>query len=92
MSIPKWQVQNSALFSALTLRTFAEVQADPIAWGQWIEMAIGVHLLRVTHLSSIELFYWREGNDEVDFVIMREDSVIGLDVKSGLFSAKNAPG
>jgi predicted AAA+ superfamily ATPase len=29
------------------------------------------------------LHYWRERNDEVDFVIERKGKVIGLEIKSG---------
>jgi predicted AAA+ superfamily ATPase len=29
------------------------------------------------------LFYWRESNAEVDFVIMKDEKVIGVEVKSG---------
>ena len=83
MSIPKWQVQNSALFSTLSGSTFRQVCTNPVAWGQSVETAIGVHLMRSARLGEIDLFYWREGNDEVDFVIRRGSIVIGLEVKSG---------
>lgn len=83
MSIPKWQVQNSALFSALSGSSFLQASTNPVAWGQWVETAIGVHLMRSARLGDIDLFYWREGNDEVDFVIRRGSMVIGLEVKSG---------
>jgi uncharacterized protein len=35
------------------------------------------------------LYYWREGNYEIDFVLVKGDKVIGLEVKSGL-KAENA--
>lgn len=89
-SIPKWQVQNSALFSIFSSYTFEQVRANPVEWGRWVETAIGVHLSRATQLSNLKLFYWREGNDEVDFVLQRNNQVVGLEVKSG--RRQSAPG
>jgi uncharacterized protein len=89
-SIPKWQVQNSALFSVFSPLSYEQVRANPVEWGRWVETAIGVHLTRAAQVSRLELFYWREGHDEVDFVLRRGQQVIGLEVKSGL--RQRAPG
>ena len=89
-SIPKWQVQNSALFSVFSSVSFEQVRSNPVEWGRWVETAIGVHLSRAAHLGKFELFYWREGNDEVDFVLRRGRQVIGLEIKSG--RRQSAPG
>jgi len=82
-SIPKWQVQNSALFSVFSPFSFEQVRANPVEWGRWVETAVGVHLSRSAQLGQLKLFYWREGNDEVDFVLQRGGQVVGLEVKSG---------
>ena len=82
-SIPKWQVQSSALFSVFSSYTFEQVRANPVEWGRWVETAVGVHLSRSAHLGKLKLFYWREGNDEVDFVVQQGQQVIGLEIKSG---------
>jgi len=89
-SIPKWQVQNTALFSVFTTLSFAQVRANAVEWGRWVETAIGAHLNRTAQLGQIDLFYWRDGNDEVDFVVQRNRTVIGLEVKSG--RTQSAPG
>lgn len=89
-SIPKWQVQNTALFSAFASQTFKQIRTNPVEWGRWVETAIGAHLNRAARLGNVELFYWRDGNDEVDFVIRRGRQVIGLEVKSG--RTQSAPG
>jgi uncharacterized protein len=89
-SIPKWQVQNSALFSVFSPLPFEQVRANPVEWGRWVETAVGVHLTRAAQLNRLELFYWRESNDEVDFVLRRGGQVIGLEVKSG--RRQSAPG
>jgi len=89
-SIPKWQVQNSALFSIFSSYLFEQVRANPVEWGRWVETAVGIHLSRSAHTSKLKLFYWREGNDEVDFVLQQGAQVVGLEVKSG--RRQSAPG
>jgi hypothetical protein len=82
-SIPKLQVQNAAFSSALSQKTMAEATAQPEIWGRFVETAIGTHLTRAARLGDIKLYYWREGNDEIDFVMERKGVVIGIEVKSG---------
>ncbi|TAE28110.1 MAG: ATP-binding protein [Cytophagales bacterium] len=89
-SIPKWQVQNSALFSIFSPYSFEQVRANPVEWGRWVETAVGVHLSRAAQTNRLKLFYWREGNDEVDFVLQQGHQVVGLEVKSG--RRQSAPG
>ena len=47
------------------------------------ESAVGAHLLNGLGRSGGELYYWRERNREVDFVIERGDDLIAIEVKSG---------
>ncbi|MBH2005661.1 MAG: DUF4143 domain-containing protein [Sphingobacteriia bacterium] len=48
-----------------------------------VESAIGAYLVNHSFTEKFNLHYWRERNDEVDFVIERKGKVIGLEVKSG---------
>ncbi|QJW91035.1 ATP-binding protein [Spirosoma taeanense] len=89
-SIPKWQVQNSALFSSFAPVTFEQVRSTPAEWGRWVETAVGAHLCRAARLGEVDLFYWRDGNDEVDFVIRRGRQIAGFEIKSG--RSQKAPG
>ncbi len=82
-SSPKFQVHNTALLSAQAPETFSQVQSAPQQWGRWVESAVGAHLLNASLTEDFKLFYWRQGNDEVDFVLERRGMVIGLEVKSG---------
>jgi uncharacterized protein len=54
------------------------IQSDPAWFGRVFEAAIGSHLLNI----SKELYYWRDGNHEIDFVITKNNETIGIDVKS----------
>jgi uncharacterized protein len=48
-----------------------------------VESAIGAHLINHSLSEKFNLHYWRERNDDVDFVIEKKGKVIGLEVKSG---------
>ena len=46
----------------------------------------------MNHPGSItqRVYYWREGNDEVDFIVENNDTLFAIEVKSGL--KKTGPG
>lgn len=82
-SSPKLQVHNHALLSALDGRPFAEVKKEPETWGRIVESAVGAHLLNAAAAGEVRLFYWRDGDLEVDFVIQRGPRTVAIEVKSG---------
>ncbi len=82
-SSPKFQVHNTALISAQRNETFAQILKQPDQYGRIVESAIGAHLLNYSLTENFNLYYWRQGNHEVDFVIEKRGKVIGLEVKSG---------
>lgn len=81
-SSPKFQVHNTALISAQSNTSFEEAIGNPAIWGRLVESAVGAHLLNQAVSGDFTLSYWREGNDEVDFVI-EQKQLIGIEVKSG---------
>lgn len=81
-SSPKFQVYNTALINAQSNTSFEEAIGNPAIWGRLVESAIGAHLLNQAVSGDFALSYWREGNDEVDFVI-EQKQLIGIEVKSG---------
>ncbi|MEJ0105489.1 MAG: ATP-binding protein [Bacteroidota bacterium] len=82
-SSPKFQVHNTALISAQTDTVFNDIIVKPDEWGRIVESTVGAHLINQSHTEDFKVHYWRERNDEVDFVIERKNKVIGLEVKSG---------
>lgn len=82
-SSPKFQVHNTALISAQRTDLFKDTLDKPDVWGRMVESAIGAHLINHSLTEKFNLHYWRERNEEVDFVIERKGKVIGLEVKSG---------
>jgi hypothetical protein len=82
-SSPKLQVFNTALLTAQSGLTPAEARADREFWGRLTESAVGAHLANAAACGVCELFYWREGNREVDFVVRGGRVVVAIEVKSG---------
>jgi predicted AAA+ superfamily ATPase len=89
-SSPKFQVHNTALLTAQQAASMNAIMAQSDAWGRWVEAAIGAHLVNHQLRDGYTLHYWRHRNDEIDFVLERNGSVIGLEVKSG--RSQKAPG
>jgi predicted AAA+ superfamily ATPase len=81
-SSPKFQVHNNALLSAQMKESLQEVQVNQKLWGRIVESAVGAHFLNATYGTGISLYYWREQNDEVDFVLSKGTSLIAVEVKS----------
>lgn len=82
-SSPKWLPLTTTLISALSRRSFQEAKNDPAFWGQLIECAVGSCLFRLAEKAGMGLFYWREGNYEVDFILQKGKSLTAIEVKSG---------
>lgn len=81
-SIPKLQVFNNALKMVYTPVTFEQALLDRKAWGHIFESGIGAYLVSQGFVHRFEVFYWRERNDEVDFVLRKKRSIIAIEVKS----------
>jgi uncharacterized protein len=83
-SSPKFQVHNTAIMSGISSESLDTLLKNHEAWGRWVESAVGAHLINQAFKNKkLTIFYWREGNDEVDFVVAYNKQVIALEVKSG---------
>jgi predicted AAA+ superfamily ATPase len=82
-SSPKFQVQNTALLTASSNHLFKAAQKDRDFWGHLLESAIGAYLINSTYGTNIKLFYWRERQYEVDFILQLGNAIIAIEVKSG---------
>lgn len=87
-SSPKFQVYNNALLTSQNDETYSTTIVNPKLWGRLVESSVGAHLLNHAVSERYNLYYWREGNNEVDFILEKGNKVIGLEVKSGA-SAEN---
>lgn len=82
-SSPKLQVMNNALMVAELGRSFDEARRDEEYWGRLVESAIGAHLVNEAALGNCNLYYWRDGNYDVDFIVEMGGSLLPIEVRSG---------
>lgn len=82
-SSPKLSVLNTALMSACSGYTYEQARADRTFWGRLVESAVGAHLFNTAIPDGLSLYYWRNANLEVDFILKHGPDVIAFEVKSG---------
>jgi predicted AAA+ superfamily ATPase len=88
-SKPKFQVFNNALLTAQDDLTYEKALSDSKIWGRLVESAIGAHLINKAITNNYTVYYWREKNDEVDFILERKNTLIALEVKTGRRAENN---
>lgn len=81
-SIPKLQVYNNALKMIYCPQTFNQAILDRRTWGHIFESGIGAYLISQAFAYRFEVFYWRERNNEVDFILRKNSSIVAIEVKS----------
>jgi hypothetical protein len=69
--------------TAMSGMTLAEARVDHAFWGWLVESAVGAHLANAALCGDCRLHYWRDGNQEVDFVVQRGRRLTAIEVKSG---------
>lgn len=89
-SIPKFQVYNNALKMVYNPHTFDQAIMDRKGWGRIFESGIGAWIVSQAFVHRLEVYYWRDRNDEVDFILRKKGTVIAVEVKSN--AEKNTNG
>lgn len=82
-SSPKLQVLNTALMTAQDQRSLAEARGEGDYWGRLVESVVGAHLFNSSFGTNTSVTYWRERNQEVDFVLQQGKTVVAIEVKTG---------
>jgi predicted AAA+ superfamily ATPase len=83
-SSPKFQVQNTALSTVTKSTTFQNLRNIPEEWGRAVETMIGAYCLNEARRNQGTVYYWRERNKEVDFVLeFANHRKLAIEVKSG---------
>jgi hypothetical protein len=82
-SSPKFQVLNTGLMTAQSSLILNDARANREFWGRLVESAVGAHLTNAAAGGLCEVFYWRERNREVDFVVKTGRGLTAIEVKSG---------
>jgi len=81
-SIPKFQVFNNALRNVYSDYSFREAMQNPKVWGHFFESAIGAHLVSGALTGNYEVYYWRDGIWEVDYILKKNNKLAAIEVKS----------
>lgn len=82
-SSPKLVLWTNSLITAVDIKTLEMTRGDGGLWGRLIENAVGAHLMAALPHTSHQITWWRQGEDEVDFIIAAADMLWALEVKSG---------
>lgn len=80
-SSPKLVIRNNALVNAWPGKDFQSIRHRHEEWGWLVENAVGGYLLN--QMPEHSVYYWRQGDDEVDYILHYGDRVLALEVKSG---------
>lgn len=75
---PKIIISNPALIHAYTSQS--HLRANPQWYGFVFESLVGYHLSRI---PNSQLYYWRDRNLEVDFILQTPKNLWAIEVKSG---------
>ena len=85
-SSPRLMVHDPSLMFAMW-RGSGDLLADPSLRGHLVETAVGARLIARSNAEGFDLYWWRDGNLEVDFVAKRSDGALAaIEVKSGRIS------
>jgi len=82
-SIPKLIVMDNGLVNAMVPPALDGGRLIPPERGRLIENAVGAALIVVAERTGAEVFYWRDRQDEVDFVLRQGVRLTAIEVKSG---------
>jgi hypothetical protein len=81
-SSPKLLVLNTALMTSGGDLSCSAARENRDVWGRLVESAVGAHLVNGLAGAGIEVFYWREANREIDFILKGKGRVTALEVTS----------
>lgn len=82
-SSPRLMVYDTSLMVATYGMYRDFLLTDSERRGRLVESAVGAYLLARSKVDRFEVHWWRDGQDEVDFVISSGDGVAAIEVKSG---------
>lgn len=82
-SSPRFMVYDTALMTSASGRPKDLLLGDRELRGHVMESAVGAYLLAQAPEKGFAVNWWREGRDEVDFVVSSARGVVAIEVKSG---------
>ena len=77
-------VYDTSLMTAVSGISKSRYLGEPDLRGRLVESAVGARLLARAPEEGLDVFWWREGDKEVDFVVSQGfSSLSAIEVKSG---------
>jgi Domain of unknown function (DUF4143) len=73
----------TSLMTAQSAMSLSEVRRDPEFWVRLVESAVGAHVANAEAAGDCQVFYWRDRNHDVDFVLRAGKIITAIEVKSG---------
>lgn len=81
-SSPRLMVHDPALMNA-EWRGRGSLLEDSSLRGHLVETAVGATLIARSQTEDFDVYWWRDGSLEVDFVLKRGEDITAIEVKSG---------
>ena len=82
-SSPRLMVYDTSLMTYADGTNRRRLLDNPTDKGHLVESAVGAYLLSKGKEEGFELYWWRERDNEVDFVIRKGSQLTAIEVKSG---------
>lgn len=83
-STPKLVVLDNGIISSMSGHNFKPTFNNKSSWGRLLENAIGAQLYFLATNLGGELFYWKERDYEVDYILKIGNKIWAVEVKSGI--------
>lgn len=81
-TIPKFQVFDNSFKEIYSSLSFEEAVVRPDTWGHIFESAIGAYIMQQAFINKFEVYYWRDRNLEVDFILKKKETMVALEIKN----------
>ncbi|MBI2995693.1 MAG: ATP-binding protein [Candidatus Melainabacteria bacterium] len=81
-STPKLVVLDNGIISSMSGQNFKPTFNNKSSWGRLLENAIGAQLYFLATNLGGELFYWKERDYEVDYILKIGNKIWAIEVKS----------
>ena len=82
-SSPRFMVYDTSLMTYAIGTDRRKLLSDSTYKGHLVESAVGAYLLGRAMNENFEVYWWRERDKEVDFVIKKGNKITAIEVKSG---------
>ena len=82
-SSPRLLAHDTSLMVAASAQDRSMLLSDPAKKGRLVETAVGAYLLARAQKEHFDVYWWRESNKEVDFVVRKGTKRSAIEVKSG---------